>query len=271
MYEKIIEVQVQGDFLDRLTSARPVQALAELIWNAVDADATDVAITLQQGNLGLDAIMVADNGHGIPYDKAESIRQVGVLERRRGNGEGKNGLPRRGGAADDAVALGRASPNGTWCANLNGVKLVWIRHCLKDNPRRAIISDATGSAKTAGTGVVVRIIELHKNWKLDDEKTFQELSEIFALYLTQYPKVTIKLEGRKVDPAVLINHRETYELDPVRWKRMTRRRERATLQRSISSSGNDRASRLFCATRRASRCTCFHQGFRRPASSFPPI
>jgi hypothetical protein len=33
-------VQVEGDHLKRLASSRPVQAVAELIWNAVDADAT---------------------------------------------------------------------------------------------------------------------------------------------------------------------------------------------------------------------------------------
>jgi hypothetical protein len=39
-----IEVEVQPDFLDRLASGRPVQALAELIWNAFDAEATDVRV-----------------------------------------------------------------------------------------------------------------------------------------------------------------------------------------------------------------------------------
>jgi hypothetical protein len=31
MSNQVIEVQVQGDFIERLTSARPVQALAELV------------------------------------------------------------------------------------------------------------------------------------------------------------------------------------------------------------------------------------------------
>jgi hypothetical protein len=218
MSEKIIEVQVQGDFLDRLTSARPVQALAELIWNAVDADATDVNITLEQGNLGLDAIIVADNGHGIPYDKAEGL--FGSLggswkrQRRESQGEKRALHGEEGKGRFRALALGRTAEWNVRTPELNGF-LRYSITIIKDNPRRAIISDATTSPKATGTGVVVRIIELHKNWKLDDEKTFQELSEVFALYLTQYPHVAIHFEKRKIDPSVLINHQETYELDPV--------------------------------------------------------
>ena len=218
MSEKIIEVQVQGDFLDRLTSARPVQALAELIWNAVDADATEVIITLEQGNLGLDAIVVADNGHGIPYDKAESLfgNLGGSWKRQRRESQGaKRALHgEEGKGRFRALALGRTAEWNVRAPDLDGV-VRYLVTIIKDNPRRVIISDATASPKATGTGVVVRIIELHKNWKLDDEKTFQELSEIFALYLTQYPNVTIQFEGRKVDPAILINHQETYDLDPV--------------------------------------------------------
>jgi DNA topoisomerase VI subunit B len=203
MSEKIIEVQVQGDFLDRLTSARPVQALAELIWNAVDADATDVNITLEQGNLGLDAIIVADNGHGIPYDKAEGL--FGSLggswkrQRRESQGEKRALHGEDGKGRFRALALGRTAEWNVRTPELNGF-LRYSITIIKDNPRRAIISDATTSPKATGTGVVVRIIELHKNWKLDDEKTFQELSEVFALYLTQYPHVAIHFEKRKIDP-----------------------------------------------------------------------
>lgn len=39
-------VEVKPDFVARQTKAQPVAALAELIWNALDADATEVAIEL---------------------------------------------------------------------------------------------------------------------------------------------------------------------------------------------------------------------------------
>jgi hypothetical protein len=58
MSNQVIEVQVQGDFIARLTSARPVQALVELVWN--DSDATKVMVDVEQGTLGLEAITVTD-------------------------------------------------------------------------------------------------------------------------------------------------------------------------------------------------------------------
>jgi hypothetical protein len=35
-----VNVEVRPDFLERQAKAQPVQALAELIWNGLDADAT---------------------------------------------------------------------------------------------------------------------------------------------------------------------------------------------------------------------------------------
>ena len=75
MTVKAFEIQVQDDHLARIAQTRkPILALAELIWNAVDADATRIAVTLTNNDLdGLEAIEVADNGHGIPYAQAEDL------------------------------------------------------------------------------------------------------------------------------------------------------------------------------------------------------
>ena len=42
--ESIFEVQAQEDFVEKLAAARPAQALAELVWNGLDAEATKVSI-----------------------------------------------------------------------------------------------------------------------------------------------------------------------------------------------------------------------------------
>jgi len=44
-----VDVVVQEDYLERLTSARPTQAVAELIWNAVDAAHQGYRILLALG------------------------------------------------------------------------------------------------------------------------------------------------------------------------------------------------------------------------------
>ena len=37
-------VEVKSDFIERQAKAPPIQALSELIWNALDADATEVNV-----------------------------------------------------------------------------------------------------------------------------------------------------------------------------------------------------------------------------------
>ena len=75
MTAKTFQIQVHDDHLERLAQTRkPILALAELNWNAVDADATRIDVTLIDDDLnGLKAIEVADNGHGIPYAEAEAL------------------------------------------------------------------------------------------------------------------------------------------------------------------------------------------------------
>jgi len=56
-------VEVQSDYLEKITRARPAPALAELIWNALDADASRVSVTFHDNEMGgLDRIVIRDNG-----------------------------------------------------------------------------------------------------------------------------------------------------------------------------------------------------------------
>jgi hypothetical protein len=72
---KTFEIQVQDDYLQTITQVRkPILAIAELIWNSVDADADHVDVILQDDRLGgIKSIEVTDNGHGIPFADAEKL------------------------------------------------------------------------------------------------------------------------------------------------------------------------------------------------------
>lgn len=59
-------VEVQEDYLKNMTGAKPVQALTELIWNALNADAIDVGVSSEYNELEtLAEVLVCDNGRGI--------------------------------------------------------------------------------------------------------------------------------------------------------------------------------------------------------------
>ncbi|MBA9030400.1 ATP-binding protein [Rhizobium leguminosarum] len=68
MAEVHYQVTVEKDHLPKLASAKLAPAIAELIWNGLDADATRVDIELENGQITLDAVNVRDNGHGIRHD-----------------------------------------------------------------------------------------------------------------------------------------------------------------------------------------------------------
>ena len=86
MGEQAYDVEVQSDFLEKITRAKPVAALAELIWNSFDADATKVEVFVEQGSLGITSnIVVRDNGSGLEQAKApELFRSLGGSWKRPG-------------------------------------------------------------------------------------------------------------------------------------------------------------------------------------------
>jgi len=77
-------VEGQPDFLERQAKAQPIVAVAELIWNGLDADATEITVDLEDDQLGgLRRIVVTDNGHGIPIADAPTLfRKLGGAEGR---------------------------------------------------------------------------------------------------------------------------------------------------------------------------------------------
>jgi glucose-6-phosphate-specific signal transduction histidine kinase len=65
------EVQLDPQHLETLTKATPLTGITELIWNALDADATEVRVALPENELGgVVEIRVEDNGHGMTQEQA---------------------------------------------------------------------------------------------------------------------------------------------------------------------------------------------------------
>jgi hypothetical protein len=68
----------------------------------------------------------------------------------------------------------------------------------------------------ARTGVEVRITELDRSYRsLEPEQAVQPLSELFALYLTNYPEVSVYVDHRRLDPSKLITSRAHFDLLPI--------------------------------------------------------
>jgi hypothetical protein len=212
-------VEVQPDFLERQAKAQPVQALAELVWNALDADATKVGIEFEPDALGgVSKIVVADNGIGIAFADAPALFKSlgGSWKRRRTTTYTLNRElhGREGRGRFKALALG----------NVIDWKVVYQRDShlyrfdisiLESEIERVRISDEQ-EWQGPDKGVTVVVSELKKQFGLLKHDTaVQTLSEIFAIYLKNYRDVQIAVSREPIDPARAIAGEWQYALDPI--------------------------------------------------------
>lgn len=241
---KTVEIEVQNDHLERLAQVRkPILAVAELIWNALDADADTVDVNLHDDPLGgFDAIEVADNGHGMPHSEAEGLfsRLGGSWKKGGKRSREKNRLlhGQEGRGRLRAFGLGRVVDWDVVYSDGHGLRSFRLS-MLKDAMRRVEIGDDAPASGGAKRGVTVTVRELDRDFRsLRSDSILQELAQIFALYLRQYPEISINFDGTKIDPAAAVEHSapypltdiqadgETYpaELEIVEWRMPTERR-----------------------------------------------
>lgn len=212
------KVEVQGDHLEKLASARPIQALAELVWNALDADATEVLIEVESTEMGMQSVAVRDNGHGVPHEDVEKLfGQLGGSWKAHGSRSktksrmlhGKEGKGRF-----KALALGRVAD---WkvVQGANERRTRYTITLIRDNLIDVRVTEPV-AAKGVKAGVEVRVTELHRDFRsLEGDSAVQELSEIFALYLSDYPDVSISLNSQKLDPNKAIANHEKFFMVPI--------------------------------------------------------
>jgi len=217
--ERVLEVQAQEDFVEKLAAARPAQALAELIWNALDAEAKKVTVDADNGPLGLRSICVRDNGHAIAPEEAEALfTNLGGSwkrnARRSKHGErilhGEEGRGRF-----RAFALGRVVEWLVTAADATNRIVRYRISVIKDSARTFCLSEPEPAPSGSSIGVEVTISEPYKAWDLEAHGLLQELNEMYALYLTDYPMAKVAISGAPLDPAKLIDLRKTFALAPI--------------------------------------------------------
>jgi Histidine kinase-, DNA gyrase B-, and HSP90-like ATPase len=219
MAEALYRVRVEGDHIKKLASAKPIQAVAELIWNAVDADATRIDLEIEADDIAMRSVIIRDNGHGIPHADVEALfGKLGGSWKGHGNRSKTKGRMlhgKEGKGRFKALALGRVAD---WTVRyrdggkLFGYKITVLRDDLVD----VRVTEPKEMDPALGTGVDVRVTELDRTYRsLEPQYAVQSLSEIFALYLTDYSDVGIFVETERLDPSKLIASREKFVLSPI--------------------------------------------------------
>jgi hypothetical protein len=213
-------IEVEKDHLERLAGGKPIPALAELIWNAVDADSHIVEVVIQRGEMAAGYITVRDDGHGIPYrDAPELFGRLGgswkALARhskaRRRFLHGRDGKGRL-----KALALGRVADWSVVYRAGTGDLRAYSISIVGDDIRDVRLSEEKPAEPDARPGVTVRISELYSQLAgTDSDGLAQQLEETFALYLADYSDVQITVSGVRLDPAAQIARRTHIELPPI--------------------------------------------------------
>lgn len=198
MSEHSYTVEVQPDFIERQAKAKPVQAVAELIWNGLDADATRVEVQLEYDELDtMTKIVVRDNGDGIPLEDAPNLFTLlgGSWKKPGGRTKTKNRMLHgyEGRGRFKAFALGRVADWRVTYRHAGGDLRGYDITMLEDNIREVRITDEA-DVPSGQPGVEITVSELHRDYRsLEPDNTIQELAEIFALNLKDYticPSVT---------------------------------------------------------------------------------
>jgi hypothetical protein len=217
---KEINLKVNQDHLERLANVHtPSAAIAELIWNSLDADATEVDATVVETPLGgISEICIRDNGNGMTVDDA--MNAFGNL-----GGSPKRGRPctprfqrsmhgKKGRGRFAAFAIG---PQVEWDTTFKSNGTL-TRFTIAGN-RGALGTFSLSDSEPVGngnTGTSVRITGIEKTYpSLRPAFAASKLAEAFCLYLKQYPGIQIRFSGIPVDPNPLIQHVKEYPLTGV--------------------------------------------------------
>lgn len=215
-----IDVSPRQDFWHRLCRTRPLRAVSEIVWNALDADATHVTVSVKTNGLGaLDEIIIKDDGTGIPIEDDAEHRFAAL------GGSWKARIQRTG---RKRLMHGRFGEGRFRAFALGGI-VTWDTVFERDNtayayeivgnvqsPGKFVLSDKreAPNAKT-GTTVYIQNPEPQDGSILSPE--FREhLSRIFAPYLLNYREIKLTIDGKAIDTNEIVAKREEFLLDPIR-------------------------------------------------------
>ena len=209
-------LETRADFVERTIRTAPIRALAELIWNSLDADATDVQVTFERNDFGgLTAIEVRDNGSGMTQEQAVAgFRNLGgswkdiekqsrKLKRQLHGKQGRGRL----------LAFSLRGERVTWrtvAETAEGHQLTTVTVTAAE---RDYFEASESQVSNDPVGTVVRVDGISDAVPgIEGQDAWLDLLTELALYIEQYRPV-VSLDGRPLDPAPLQADRAEYVLE----------------------------------------------------------
>jgi len=214
---KELEIKVEKDHIESLTKASGVTAMAELIWNSLDADANNIEINYKSNDLKVEYISITDDGHGMDYATAENaFETIGGSDKkqRSRSNDGRVLHGKEGKGRFKVYALGDLityksvyQTNGT--AKLFEIKLD------RNKIKCPVIGDLKTLKKGTGSpGVTVEInnVDDKNSHALFRENGRKQLEEKFAVYYMSYPTFKVSINERGLDFEAYIKNKYEEEI-----------------------------------------------------------
>jgi Histidine kinase-, DNA gyrase B-, and HSP90-like ATPase len=212
-----LSVRVQEDHLRRLVTSDPVAGVAELIWNALDADADHVRVRIAETAIGgVEEVVVEDDGHGMTFQGAQQDFQ------RLGGSWKRRGMKSMGGTR----VLHGSEGKGRWRAFAIGDEVVWTSVAEQpDGSRKRItlrgVSQQLGEFELSDPvptddplGTIVSVAPgARMPTRLLADATHLELTTRLALYLQRYPSIEVIYQGQQLSPDALQARRDDFPLE----------------------------------------------------------
>lgn len=206
-----LNIVVEQDHIESLTKASGLNAITELLWNALDADATEIKISFKKNAIGkYEEIIVEDNGHGLEYSKALDVfKKLGGSEKKMNNAspQGRPYHGKEGKGRYKAFSLGDLVLFESLYKENGGTNKFQIK--IDRNDLRRPHVDDIEKLQGSLSGFTVKIYNVvDKNadeaLKLENRR---DLEERFALYRIRYPNFNISVNGRQLEFETLIKNK----------------------------------------------------------------
>jgi hypothetical protein len=153
--------RLTAQYLEQLGKTQPLTGLIELIWNALDADATEIQVEFGRNDLeGIEEVRVRDNGHGM------LAREIEEHFQNLGNSWKSEANSSKGGRA-----LHGRRGQGRYRAAGIGNRIIW----------RTIAADPDDDGQHYRTSVTLQVSDLVRGAVAEPEKTDEPTGTVVVI------------------------------------------------------------------------------------------